>query len=33
MKCLNCDKEMDDKSYCKMKEFYHYGDEGTMIYM
>lgn len=27
MKCPNCDKEMADKSYCKMEEFYHYDDE------
>ena len=27
MKCPNCDKEMDNKSYCKMEEFYHCGDK------
>lgn len=27
MKCPNCDKEMADKSYYKMEEFYHYDDE------
>lgn len=27
VKCLNCDKEMDNKSYCKMEEFYHCGDK------
>ena len=27
VKCPNCDKEMDNKSYCKMEEFYHCGDK------
>ena len=29
MKCPNCDKEMDNKTYCKMEGFYHWEDEET----
>ena len=29
MKCPNCDKEMDNKTYCKMEAFYHWEDEET----
>lgn len=27
MKCPNCEKEMTDKSYSKLEEFYHWEDE------
>lgn len=29
MKCPNCDREMDNKTYCKMEGFYHWEDEET----
>ena len=29
MKCPNCDKEMDNKTYCKMEDFYHWEDRET----
>lgn len=27
MKCPNCDREMDNKTHCKMEGFYHWEDE------